>query len=280
MADSAEQQTTNAALPRSMTRVLKWTAGQVFGLVFTSILAGTGGLYLMVEAGFLVTNKQMTELESKIKEMGGKIDGAHTKLANVTRELNDIDSTLQTSVNMFVQAERDRESKHQDQRKDVEFLGNLTTKLIDDTARGLRDLERNVTEKTGVAEHNILAKQIETTEGLREQVRELSGQLAAVHSAFVERLNELAEEGSALIEEGDLTKIGRWIEKANYMVRSLAIPTEGGLLRNTAAVNNDLREAMEGFDKERDEEAKMAHAQKALVIVEAVRELAVGGRIP
>ena len=280
MADSAEQQTTNAALPRSMTRVLKWTAGQVFGLVFTSILAGTGGLYLMVEAGFLVTNKQMTELESKIKEMGGKIDGAHTKLANVTRELNDIDSTLQTSVNMFVEAERDRESKHQDQRKDVEFLGNLTTKLIDDTARGLRDLERNVTEKTGVAEHNILAKQIETTEGLREQVRELSGQLAAVHSAFVERLNELAEEGSALIEEGDLTKIGRWIEKANYMVRSLAIPTEGGLLRNTAAVNNDLREAMERFDKERDYDAKMAHAQKVLVIVEAVKELAVGGRIP
>ena len=81
MADSAEQQTTTAALPHGMTRALKWTAGQVFGLVFTSILAGTGGLYLMVEAGFLVTNKQMTELQSKIKEMGGKIDGAHTTLA-------------------------------------------------------------------------------------------------------------------------------------------------------------------------------------------------------
>ena len=84
-----------------------------------------------------------------------------------------------------------------------------------------------------------------------------------------------------MIEGGDdVTKIGRWIEKANYMVRSLAIPTEGGLLRNTAAVNNDLREAMERFDKERDYDAKMAHAQKVLVIVEAVKELAVGGRIP
>lgn len=280
MADSAEQQTTTAALPHGMTRALKWTAGQVFGLVFTSILAGTGGLYLMVEAGFLVTNKQMTELQSKIKEMGVKIDGAHTTLADVTRELNDIDSTLERSDNMLVEAEKDRESKHHDQRRDVDSLVSLTTTFVEDTEDSLQHLQRHITKETDDAKHEISKEQIELTKNLRDQIRELSDQLAAVHSAFVERLNELAEEGSALIEEGDLTKIGRWIEKANYMVRSLAIPTEGGLLRNTAAVNNDLREAMERFDKERDYDAKMAHAQKALVIVEAVKELAVGGRIP
>ena len=181
---------------------------------------------------------------------------------------------------MLVKAEKDRESKHQDQRRDVDSLVSLTTTFIEDTEDSLQHLQRHITKETDDAKHEISKEQIELTKNLRDQIRELSDQLAAVHSAFVERLNELAKEGSALIEGGDLTKIGRWIEKANYMVRSLAIPTEGGLLRNTAAVNNDLREAMEGFDKERDEDAKMAHAQKALVIVEAVRELAVGGRIP
>ena len=119
MADSAEQQTTNAALPRTMTRVLNWTAGQVIGLVFTSILAGTGGLYLMVEAGFLVTNKQMTKLESTIEKMGGEIDKAHIALARVMKELNDIGSTVETSVTVLKEAERDRESKHQVQREDA-----------------------------------------------------------------------------------------------------------------------------------------------------------------
>lgn len=280
MADSAEQQATGTGLTNSVSRVLQWTMGQVFGLIFTSVLAGTGSLYLMVRAGFLDASGQVTALESTVEHRFDKIEEMQTALDRKLEslgKLDEIEETLDTSVRKLEDAWGHRKSEHEELEKSIGSFGSKVNQLFEDT-RG--DLEQHISTTTDSATREVVAEQMRLAGQLREQISALSNQLAAVHSAFVDRLEDLAEEGKRLMRERDFIAIGRWIEKTNYMVRSLAIPTEEGLLKDTSAVNNDLREAMERFGKEQDDDARMAHAQRVLVIVEAVRELAVGGRIP
>ena len=127
---------------------------------------------------------------------------------------------------------------------------------------------------------DISKKQQQVEDNLRGEINDLSRRIESVHSAFVEKLEELAEEGRVLIGGRDFPAIERWITKANYVVRSLIIPTEERLLRDTSVVKEDLRDAMIEFDRAQDDNAKLAQARRVLVIVEAVCELAVGGRIP
>lgn len=115
---------------------------------------------------------------------------------------------------------------------------------------------------------------------------------AAVQEAIVDELKILVAQGSEAISnaednaeagdigEKDMKKVEKWIWMANYFIRSLEIPSEPGFFKDTSVVKSDLCKKMEGFDREKDPQTRLHHAKRALVIVEAVRRLAEGGRVP
>ena len=135
--------------------------------------------------------------------------------------------------------------------------------------------------KLGFAEQEI----VEALKDVSGQIQDLSDQFDSYQQSFIDEMTKLADEGERIvndeivINDEHVAKARAWIAKANYMIRSLTIPTEAGWLRDTSAVKESLRKAMEGFDKG-DAETRMKHAREVLVIVDAIRDLAQGGRIP
>ena len=280
MADSTQHETPRTEMPRPVARTLQWTVGQVAGLVFSSIFAGTGGLYLMAQAGFLSTGTQLTEIT-------GELAHVKTELAYVKTQVDKVEggqSGLTIAIEEVQGASNDEHAKTRKSMTDwIEEQRNSLASLEESIAGQLDDNRRNIathSSNTANSMKEISDKQQQMEMTLSNHIKALSSRIESVQSAFVEKLEELIEEGKKLIKKEDFEKIEKWITKANYMVRSLEIPAEDGLLKDTSVVKEDLRDAMSRFDKAQDDNAKLAQAQRVLVIIEAVSELAVGGRIP
>ena len=280
MADSTQQETASAEMPRNMARALQWTAqwtaGQLAGFVLASVFAGTGGLYVMAKAGFISAGVQLTEIGGDLKQVSDDLKQASDDLKQVKErvvELKDGQSDLEKAVDGMFSKSNDEHAQTEESMKGLFGRQRDSLAAFEENLNSRMEEHRTHVSRTG---SSIREGQRQAEASLSEQINGLSNRIVSIQSAFVERLEELVEEGKDLIGEGDFAEIERWITKANYVVRSLEIPAEDGLLRDTSVVKEDLRDAMSQFDKAQGDNAKLAQAQRVLVIVEAVYELAVG----
>lgn len=87
--------------------------------------------------------------------------------------------------------------------------------------------------------------------------------------------------GDARPDHGCEAAMRHWMKRASYFVRSLEIPMETGVLKDTSVVKRDLRRAMRDFEQAasgEDAEGKREAVIAALAVVQSVRDLASTGR--
>lgn len=71
------------------------------------------------------------------------------------------------------------------------------------------------------------------------------------------------------------------MKRASYFVRSLEIPMEMGVLKDTSVVKSDLRRAIRDFERaasDEDTKGKREAVRAALAVVQSVQDLASTGR--
>lgn len=267
--------------------VLGWTNNLIgWTLTIVTSLIAAGGAALVISAADierirLEIKPIVQETETRLKE---QLDALRSTQRDVIKENQHIKNEVR-EVSRLIESEA----------RMVESLLNAAARERNRLANGLdsnrdkvREVSMRLTEESHQISENIASARLTVAEGqrkIRDQIEDLANQFHAYQQSFINEVTELAEDGKKMIDgktviDADQAAEARdWIAKANYMIRSLAIPTEAGWLRDTSAVKEDLRKAMVGFEKG-DGEARMEHVRRVLVIVEAIRDLAQGGRIP
>ena len=314
---SNEQTETAQAQPSHGQKVAEWfaswTASQLATLAITSALgagaAGAGGAYLLLEDNVEQATDEVKDVADDVEDVADDVEDVADDVLDIAgdveqiardfnkirvtfdavtvnhermvRGLSDVRSELARTTQNTV----DLLSDHRKQEMTLELLTERTQSGIKSIEN---DLQNSIPNKIEESREIVVAK----TKELRDQIEALSKQFASVQEAIVNELKILVAQGSKTItnaeekvEAGDvdedgMEKIEKWIWMANYFIRSLAIPSEPGFFKDTSVVKSGLRKEMEGFDREKDPQTRLHHAKRALVIVEAVRRLAEGGRVP
>lgn len=293
MAESTEAPVTAArsARPGAQTgaKFAEWVTTGVVGWVLTSILAGSGAAYVMSQAEISkiedTVEPLILEAEARLKARLAHIDAkqAAIELSVTTGDQGTMRSVAELAGQLHTEAAKLIVSLGKAATDRHEILSTVENHH----RRTLQHLEA-LREETAQISRQVVAaegRSAEAHKSMHAEIRKLSDLFSEYQRAFVEELTRLAEDGRRLISgkgvigDESAEEVGGWIARANYMIRSLAIPTEAGWLRDMSAVKEDLREAMEEFDRS-DEKARLDYARSVLVIVEAVRDLARGGRIP
>ena len=292
MAESSDEQsgqTEPGTKPRTgLTRkAVGWTANQFAGWIFSSFLAGGGAVYALSQLDLI---KITSEVERIIQE------NVTEPLARVQTDLTRLEGSVDSDHQDVLMAQRELYQRLQNEAMSIHLkLNTAEGDHRNSTDNILANRERTAGHFQTLEEHMRTAnrqvasshqKIVDGQSELAEQIQALSAQFDSYRRAIVDQLEDLQEEGRALIEgkteiqESDRLEVEEWIAKANYMVRSLVIPTEAGLLRDTSVVKEELRIAMKRFGKEENAKARLGHARRALWVVEAMTDLATGGRIP
>lgn len=293
MADSHDDQRGNGlntdGVPR---KIAQWTANHFVGWIITSLLGGTGAAVALnaidilelekvvqaatkgIDKELAVLSKRQEELSSEQEVLNREIAGGHKAIQDhVARVVQELRNTRTEMRTLSLAANGSREDLSAGILSNRNKVQTVFEFLNDDVS----DVDLRITELDGDVKTNHRAV-MDAFEGLFER-------LDSYHRTFVDEMNKLADEGGRLanertITEEHLVEAEAWIAKVNYMLRSLPIPTEAGLLRDTSVVKEDLRKAMKAFEKEDELNTRMAHVRRVLVIVEAMRDLASSGRIP
>ena len=212
---------------------------------------------------FLLFGKQIKDAKEEIKMRIDSLESTleeaatdrHGKLTNQHKEIEDV---LERVVGNVEDSSRATSEAHRQHERALTSFSTTAIYRLERLEDQAHDLHREVTDAKG----EILTHQNETVATLSDQIRVLSEQMNSARLALIDQLKGLAQDGKTAIDSKDIATIERWIAKANYMVRSLEIPTEEGLLKNTSVVKYDLRKAMEGFAKEQHYDAKALRQNK------------------
>lgn len=196
--------------------------------------------------------RQDRQLDSLFREIAEKMDG---EFSDLSRDLNRLDSKVSEE---FASAGEHRDRLHDQAAK---LLDRNRSQLVDEI------------------------KQTASTMKSQEEAREariinaidvLSLNISSIHKAFVTLMDDLVKEGRNAVDQQDQTSIRRWMNRVNYIIRSLAIQEEDGFFADRAVIKKDLQKLMAEYDKSQD----IQFARQVLVIVESTRDLVAAGRIP
>lgn len=282
MAESAnDQQGKSPSGRRFSLDFVQSTANQMFGWFITSLLGGAGAAYALTTTDLLKFGEKLKmEVRASIQEELEILGDQHDKIGksvtgyhqDVTMGLGAISNELRGNAGEMSNAFAVAVNSHNSLAKGVRDNWTKIQETFEYLDKDLDDIFIQISDVDGdvAKNHKILFDRIEA----------LSDQLQSYHRAFTEQMEMLAAEGDRAINKRIMADVEKWIAKANYMLRSLPIPTEEGMLKDSSIVKVDLRKAMRAFSKEREDDAKLEHARRVLVIVEAVRDLASSGRIP
>lgn len=287
MAESQDQQTPANTQRTRTERLAQWSVGQMASLVLSSFFGSTAGLLAVLQADIFGLSKNIEKIDTAIVELT-KQQEVHRTTTAPTTKIDKIDNALSELKTEIRRVSGETSTALQDHESHRDEIASLSTALSERIRSSVttvgRDFSR-VSQQVGESKNDILSGQRRTEQALLQRISELEGQLASVHRAFVKEMATLVEDGRNVVAdfekapEGNDEAVARWIARANYMVRSLVIPTEMRVIRESSVVKDELRKAMAGFAKAQDYKEKMVHASKVLLIVEAVRDLAEGGRI-
>ena len=285
MANSTATPAGTTQRTQTVRNLVESTTVNFIAWILTSVLAGSSAAYVMSTADI---DRIRTELDRVIQGTEGRIN---LRLNALESRQNAIVEDIRRTKSEMTEAERQLSDEISGVTIDLsratterEWLMNRVDLVRDKAQEHFMTLDGKLidTSQKIVATERAIA---ERQAAIHDEIKALSDQLSSYHRAFIDELAKLAEEGrrivgnKTVIENKHMAEARAWIAKANYMIRSLAIPTEAGWLRDTSAVKEDLRKAMEGFEQ-CDGRARMQRARRVLMIVEAIRSLAEGGRIP
>lgn len=147
----------------------------------------------------------------------------------------------------------------------------------------LTSVKQSVNEKIELRTERLEENQEFYRDDIIDEIQALPERLSSVHHTFIGMLDRLIREGTLAIRDGSTEILYEWMLKANYVVRSLPIPSEDGILLNRSLVEQALRKAISEYEKAGDTpeemKEKISHAERTLQIVKAVRDLAEAGKI-
>ena len=294
MTDSPDEQkgkrTNVERFGKSSKETVQWMANHFVGWIITSLLGGAGAAYVLTETDLLeVESGIKLEIQDAEKRIGERLDflrsrqdaldskvtvghqNIQSKVVDVANQLNHNGTEVRNSFGAAEQTRNSLAASIFANRQKVSDVLNFIDKDLNSISVQIAETDLDISNN-----HKIVMAKVEA----------LFDQFQLYQQAFIDQMDELAGDGKQMINGNTITgreqmaKIEMWLVKANYMIRSLVIPTEAGLLKDTSVAKKDIRKAMEGFASEQDDNARMEHARRALVIVEAIRDLAEGGRIP
>lgn len=281
MADSPEAGKSNRIIARTES-FFQSTANHVVGWIITSILGGTSAAYVLTSAELVDVGKGIKEVVTDAKddikgELARMNKGVAARQKDIQEGVDEVIEELGRNGNEMRSSFRAADGSRASLANAIRANGQEVRSAfssIDDDLRGISLTVNKIDRDTAGNHKEVIA-----------EFRALFDQFHSYHQTFVDQLKGLADTGRGLIDEetpsaDHMADMETWIAKVNYVLRSLPIPTEEGLLRDTSIVKEDLRKAMRGFAKATDDHTRMAHARSVLVIVEAVVALASSGRIP
>ena len=120
------------------------------------------------------------------------------------------------------------------------------------------------------------------------QIQALQEKFNSAHRALIGMFDSLISDGTLAIRDAENSKnaedvgtddLDEWMLRANYVVRSLPIPSEDGFFLNRSLVEQDLRKAISEYEKASNRINKVTHAKSTLNVVMAVKDLAASGGI-
>ena len=158
-------------------------------------------------------------------------------------------------------------------------------KMLQETIQDhLESVQQIVEENIELRTERIEEKQTFYRDDIIDQIQALPEKLNSVHHAFIGMFDRLIRDGTLAIRDGrdgSFEDLNEWMLRANYVVRSLPIPSEDGIFLNHSLVEQDLRKSISEYEKTKDEDEKdkISHAERTLQIVKAVRDLAESGKI-
>ena len=259
----------------------RWVSGQFFAYLL-SFMFGVGGTLTAIKTGLFAVGSDVDALREEVSDgfhaVEHRLDGTEDALKGISVNSNKIEEAKSeiASLKSKLDVERTRiESRIETTRVALVAKHDLGVQRIGLMQAHLEQVADGV--KTEVLDARQAST--ESTEELARRIDKLLEEDEAIRNGFVAELSRLVESGRLAIGKRNFPEIGRWIARSSYFVRSLAIPTETGWLRDVSIVKKDLREATGKFEKETDETTKLAHARRVLVIVQTVRDLAQGGQL-
>ena len=259
----------------------RWVSGQFFAYLL-SFVFGAGGTLAAIRTGIIDVGGDIDELRREVIEEFGNMKGELSGIRGVIGELPS-QKTLEAEQN---ETRNEIAGVNQNlNTAQISIRGAIDTVRVQLVAKHslafarIESIGPYVKQASEGAKSEILAAQQGDYGELGRKIDKLLTEINAVRREFVAELSLLVEDGNDAIRKRNLKKIERWITSSSYFIRSLAIPTESGWMREFSVVKKDLREATERFQKETDQKKKLAHARRVLVIVKAVRDLAEGGQL-
>ena len=244
----------------------------------------------------------------------GKADQIHEQVKNAEEKINNIEQDLEKYVKqqrVDLEVVPRLERLKQDLSEVIQLIGEIDDVALDieflkDQAEdryGAAKEQRQALQESIKAHQEIVQRSVNDNIELRterveenqkfyrddiiDQIQALPERLNSVHHSFIGMFDRLIREGDLAIRDarhvGDAgddstDALYEWMLKANYVVRSLSIPSEDGFFKNSSLVKQDLRTAISEYEKNTGEN-KISHAERTLQIVRAVRDLAASGGI-
>ena len=314
MAENSDQEDGKQTPTRG---IFSWTADKVLGAIIGTIV--TGSAVGVVWVGQDLTDSMnrimptITALERTQMHIQDALEDAD--IAKLRSDIRDVDRDLGYAMQELAvllsdhrdhaykveSLSRDLARNHQTLSKQLQGeTGEIkeSTKAIKGEIREINKVQK----KTGTALTRLGERMEAIQKDLAESRKQFSNTLGGIIEDVPIDQNDQDEHCGATTDQapGDAKTVRdgqsagdtspdhsceaamrRWMKRASYFVRSLEIPTEMGVLKDTSVVKRDLRKAMRDFEQaasDEDGKGQRAAVRAALTVVESVQELASTGR--
>ena len=274
--------------------IASFIANHMTSLVLT-LIVGSGAA-----ASLVYLNEKADEINEQVKDAEVKVDNIMATLnAHVSQKKIDLEvvprlellkqslSEVKLLISEIDDVALDIESLKDQIEGKYETAKNHRTALQDSIKDHQKIVQQSVNENIEHRTERIRESQTLYRDEIINQIQALPEKFNSVHHALIGMFDGLISDGASAIKnarnagdakDGRTDALYEWMLRANYVVRSLPIPSEDGFFLNRSLVERDLRTAISEYEKNAGED-KISHAERTLQIVRAVKDLAESGRI-
>ena len=287
--------TVDANESKAATAIAGFFINHATSLVLT-LIVGSGATYSLLELHgksdeiHKQVKDAMTEVEYIQQDLEKHVNERKIalevipRLGNLEQDISEVKRLIGKIDNVTLNVETIKE-----QAKEISDGAKDHRKALQESIKEhVEIVQQSVNEKIELRTERIEDNQEFYRDDIIDQIQALPGMLNSVHHAFIGMFDRLVREGILTIRDSENSgdsgteALDEWMLQANYVVRSLSIPSEDGIFLNRSLVEQDLRAAISKYNQAKDQNDKdgqIQHAKSTLGIVKAVRELAASGRI-
>ena len=218
-----------------------------FARFLFSFLFGSIAMLAAIKTGLL-------DLGVTLEEVRNRVDDVERLVRENGRwQDNELDSLLREITQRI-------DKEFSDLNTGVKNLSSEVSKEFASAGRHRRQLHDHVDALLGRSRSQLVgeikqsastvkSQQAASEERIIHAIAVLSLKVSSIHKAFVTLMDDLVEEGRNAVEQQDQAGIRRWMNRVNYIIRSLAIQEEDGFFADRAVIKKDLQKLMAEYDK-------------------------------